>query len=129
MPVSAVRLFRGLIFGARTCAQACDLSGADVSNGAFVLARLTNANLSQADARGADFSGADLTDALLISARLDAAVFGLVEIRGTEGDAQGRSMPANLTRADLSNANLTGVDLGEAVLSDTNVAGAIMDRH
>ncbi|MBH62835.1 MAG: hypothetical protein CL569_10405 [Alphaproteobacteria bacterium] len=24
---------------------------------------------------------------------------------------------------------MTGVDLGEAVLSDTNVAGAIMDRH
>jgi hypothetical protein len=79
-------------------------------------AKLTRANLRNADLKATRFERADLSGADLSYADLQTADLRGANLRGT------RLKAANLSQADLTGADLTGADLGYAVLT-----GALVD--
>lgn len=88
------------------------LSGLDLREHTFLLCRLNNACLSQANLSGvqltgANLTGADLTGASLRNANCQNAVFSGASLRG-----------ASLRGADVSGANFLHADLEGADLSN-----------
>jgi uncharacterized protein YjbI with pentapeptide repeats len=84
-----------------------NLSGANLRDAAFDLARLEGADLSKAEAYRAKFVGAKLA-----GAQLDGAVLG----------------EADFTRADLTDASLVGADLRRARFFRATLKGADLSR-
>ena len=78
------------------------LSGADLSEADFSGAKLSGANLYRADFSGAKLSGANLCGANLSLANLSGANLYVANL------SLANLYRANLTRADLSGAGLTG---------------------
>ncbi|WP_421858937.1 pentapeptide repeat-containing protein [Oricola sp.] len=92
-----------------------DLTGADMADGDFALARLDGARM-----QGADLSGAQMQGAGLTAARMQGAELREAQMQGA--DLSGARMQA----ADLTGARMQGAYLREAQMQGANLSWAQM---
>ena len=107
--------------------RACQLRGADLSQGGWAEADFSNANLREAKFRDADLGRtnlkkADLKKADLVQADLRGAELWGADLRETD------FLVANLKKADLGEANLEGAQLWAANLREADLGGVNLGR-
>jgi hypothetical protein len=94
----------------------------------FLQRNLSNANLSEVEAREINLVDVDLSGAILVDANLQGALLDGADLESAtleRANLSGASLiETNLRAANLSNANLAGACLGRADLAHSNLSGA-----
>ncbi|WP_428249216.1 pentapeptide repeat-containing protein [Ferrovibrio sp.] len=104
--------------------RGADLHNVQLAEADLTLADISEANLNGANLDGAVLDGANLAGSVLTKIKARGTRFLAVPLRDPAGRPTGRNWPANLSRANFSEADLRGCRFGDARREGMMLAGA-----